>query len=428
MASLKAPVREVAVLIVVSLALTACSEPDAARPKTYLLEEPVDHLDTTYASEPMLLEHPDGTLFVSGWGAPGPSDPKPLLWKSADGASWQRVDVGTTASDAYGGTDVDLAVGSGGTIYFTVMDFSVGHRQGNSVAVGVSHDVGSTWSWTYISRKGGEDRPWVEVTPDGTAHVVWSDRDGIHHAASVDRGGTWREGGLVYSKGGASHFAAGPNGELAVRIKPWAMGSYDEGADLLAVSVDGGVSWQKYPAPGRRVWNSQGARTEDGVWRWVEPVSWDAAGHLFYLWSEGQDLRLARSTDHGSSWKSWTVIHREDRTMYYPFLAARGAGELAATWFEREKGETRLPLPEGASLDAHVARIDVPMDGEGEPVMPWSDAFVPDSWWFAGGRRDTAGEYFPVAFLSDGDLAVVSPIRNFNVSRHGFSWRRIAVQ
>lgn len=424
MASLYASVRRDVGLALVPIVLTACAGADAPGPTTYVLEAPVDHLDT-YASEPMLIEHPDGTLFVSGW---GPSEVKPLLWKSADGTSWQRVDVGTTTSDDYGGADVDLAVGLDGTLYFAVLNYDSEARLGVSIAVGVSHDVGASWSWTYLSRQGGEDRPWVKVSPNGTAHVIWSDRDGVHHATSVDQGRTWAEGEPVHTDGGSSHFAVSPSGELAARIKPWSLGDYDEGVDLVAVSVDGGETWRRHPLPGRRVWNSQNARTDDGVWRWVEPVSWDASGDLYYLWSEGQDLWLARSSDLGSSWTSWAVTSREDRTIYYPFLAAGGAGELAATWFERSRGDTGLPLSEGELLEAHVARIDVPMGEEGQPIVLWSDLFVPDSWWFAGDRRDTAGEYFPVVFLSDGDLAVVTPIRNFDTSRHGFSWRRVAAR
>src|SRR5438445_7061023 len=52
----------------------------------------VDHLDVV-GREPMVVEHPDGSLFVAGYG-----EPRPTLWKSHDrGVTWTRVDVGSEA-------------------------------------------------------------------------------------------------------------------------------------------------------------------------------------------------------------------------------------------------------------------------------------------------------------------------------------------
>ena len=75
-----------------------------------VLKQPVHHLGGL-VREPMVVEHPDGTLFVSGYGAQvrgvDPTHP-PKLWKSIDGgASWQPVDVGTTADGARGNSDVE---------------------------------------------------------------------------------------------------------------------------------------------------------------------------------------------------------------------------------------------------------------------------------------------------------------------------------
>src|SRR5207247_8840709 len=58
---------------------------------------------------PMLVEHPDGTLFVAGYG-----EPRPTLWESHyRGATWTRVDVGSEAHGAIGNSDVDIAVSLG---------------------------------------------------------------------------------------------------------------------------------------------------------------------------------------------------------------------------------------------------------------------------------------------------------------------------
>ena len=71
------------------------------------------------AREPMILEHPDGTLFVSGYAgdrASGPPQTVPRLWKSTDhGSTWNAVNVGTEVDGAVGNSDVDLAVSRDGT-------------------------------------------------------------------------------------------------------------------------------------------------------------------------------------------------------------------------------------------------------------------------------------------------------------------------
>src|SRR5690349_13224034 len=67
-----------------------------------------------------------------------------------------------------------------------------------------------------------------------------------------------------------------------------------------------------------------------------EPIAWDSAGALFSCWSEGRSLWLARSTDAGVTWSKRLVVRNEtpDTTaLYFPYLAARGSGEIGMTWF-----------------------------------------------------------------------------------------------
>ena len=65
--------------------------------RTLVVATPFEHLGLR-TREPMLVEHPDGTLFVSGYG-----EPQPTLWKSRDGGvSWAQVNVGTEADGAVG--------------------------------------------------------------------------------------------------------------------------------------------------------------------------------------------------------------------------------------------------------------------------------------------------------------------------------------
>lgn len=391
--------------------LGGCSEsvPD---PRPLSLSGPVDHLASVAVREPMVVEHQSGALFVAGYTqAIEESLRPPKLFRSVDGAkTWRPVDVGTVEQGALGNSDVDLAVAPDGALYFLTMGFDRAKGEGTHVSVGVSRDVGQTWTWTLISRDRFDDRPWIAVAPNGVARVIWNDGEGVRLAVSEDGGGTWTERPRIHPKGLSSCLAGGPKGEMAVRITPVSASGnrYHEGVDLIALSVDGGATWTKVTAPGKRIWSADFAES-DGVRRWVEPLAWDSEGALYYLWSEGSALRLARTVDLGLTWQDWTVLTGPG-PFFYPFLTARGPGELAATWFSGV----------GDDLRANVALIQL----NGNDVsLRRAPPFQIDSWTrTAEPVRDPGGEYLPVVFLATGDLGVVAPIQNVRVGRRGFSW------
>ncbi|HEX3662272.1 MAG TPA: sialidase family protein [Acidobacteriaceae bacterium] len=369
------------------------------------------------AKEPSLVEGPDGTLYVSGFGKLSNGKPQqaPRLWKSTDhGASWTRMNIGDAGITA--NSDVSLAVARDGSLYLVELEFDPKAGEGVHVVAGVSRDEGVTWRWTLLTQGHFPDRPWVAVAPDGTAHVIWSDGSGVHHVLSRDEGATWSASQVVYPSGESSDLAVGPHGEVAVRITPsFAGGSkFDAPADWLAVSTDGGSTWEKRTPPGDRDWSPGG--TQGSIPRWVEPVAWDAQGRLYSLWTNFQGVWLAESVDAGRSWRRWRVA-RINAVSYFPYLTARGAGELAATWFSGA----------GEALQWHVARIQVG-PGTGRPRVVELSGLRTDSWTVSDETpspvRDTAGEYLCVALLRDGDIAVVSPIQNPETRRLGFSfWR-----
>jgi hypothetical protein len=394
--------------------------PDTAPSWTLRMAAPIDHLDVL-AREPMIVEHPDGTLFVSGYGAAfmsGKETDEATLWKSRDaGATWVRVNVGTKAVGAAGNSDVDLAVARDGTLYFVTLVFDPKANEGKQISIGVSKDAGATWKWTLLSKTRFDDRPWVKVAPDGTAHVIWNDGAGVCYAVSQDGGLTWTERTRIHPHGGSSHLAVGPNNEVAVRVTPTSAAGpkYDEGVDLIAVSIDGGMTWRKVAAPGYREWSPGGYFP---VPRWVEPLAWDGRGALYSFWTNLKGIWLARSGDQGASWTIWRLAENPD-VAYYPYLVARGRGELAATWFSGWTG----------TWQAHMARIDVG-EGGAPPRMVESPPFKPDSWqknptWPKDPQTpEPAGEYLALCFLRNGGLVVVSPIQNTQEKRFGFSlWK-----
>lgn len=380
----------------------------------------VHHVAAVAVREPMVVEHPGGDLFVAGYTRDlAESLRPPKLFRSRDGGdTWSAVDVGSPEEGAVGNSDVDLMVAPDGTIYFLTMGFDRSVGEGTHVAVGVSRDVGDSWVWTELSRTRFDDRPWIAVAPDGAAHVIWNDGEGVRHAVSGDGGRSWEERERIYSRGHSSHLAVGPAGEIAVRITPVSASGnrYHEGVDLLAVSIDGGISWRRAAAPGTREW-SENPFAPGGLPRWVEPVAWDADGALYSLWSEGTELWLARSGDRGESWESWRIATGVG-PVFYPYLIARGSGTLAATWFAGRNGEPWV----------EVALIEAP--GGRPPSLRMAELFQVDAWvpGAAPPARDPAGEYVPVAFLADGDLGVVTPIQDSPEHGQGFTWRRLVAE
>jgi hypothetical protein len=270
-----------------------------------------------------------------------------------------------------------------------------------------------------VSRARFDDRPWIAVAPDGTAHLVWNDDGGVHHARSTDRGATWTRTGRVHVHGGSSHLAVGPAGEMAVRVAPGAASGnrcHPE-TDLVVVSTDGGATWRAHPAPGTpRADGCPGADAGE-IPRWVDPLGWDAGGALHALWTDSTGVWLARSADRGATWRTWRVVARQpgEPVAHYPFLAARGRGELAATWF----------VDTGDPLSWRAARLTARGDGAGTPDA-WDvrlTSVTPLESWRAEPREaDEGGEYLPVRFLRDGSVAVVTPIQHHAARRLGFTW------
>jgi len=104
----------------------------------------------------MIVEHPNGTLFVAGYGSPDgtPLQTLPRLWKSTDhDESWNAVNVETEAEGAIGNSDVDLAIARDGTVYYATMTFDLKSLEGKQITVGVSQDIGKLSNLFYRQKQ-----------------------------------------------------------------------------------------------------------------------------------------------------------------------------------------------------------------------------------------------------------------------------------
>ena len=412
-------------LLLLTMVLACAPQGDRApAAPTLTLADSSEFIDRL-GREPMVVQHPAGTIFVAGYG-----DTVPHLWRSQDnGRTWASVNVGVRDDGAVGNSDVELAVGPDSTLYFLNMSFDRQRLEGTRIDLATSRDGGSSWQWRQLSDTRLDDRPWIDVSPGNAAHAIWNDGAGVSHVRSTDGGRTWTEMSRIHPMGGSSHLAVGPKGEVAVRVVPISVSgnSFNAGEDWLFVSTDGGETWVKHNAPGTRVWRAMRDTTvKPPTWseapqpRWVEPIAWDSTGALFSLWGHENRVWLARSRDQGATWSTWEVAH-DSAVTYFPYLIARGDGQLASSWITGT----------GDELVASVAYIETA--GDGAPRVARAPAFQPEA--FQAGMppdtatsRSAAGEYLGMSFLADGSLGVAVPIQHAAAKRAGFAFRRYAVR
>ena len=380
-----------------------------------IVKNKIDHI-SSLAREPMIAQHPNRSLFLTGYRNDSDS---PQLWKSNDmGKHWQAVDVGSAEDGAQGNSDVALLIDEAGTIYFLSMtytkiptdltgfDFST--LKGEQITLGISRDEGKTWKWQNISKGDYDDRPWIRKTTNGDLHIIWNDGQGVHYSRSTDQGENWKRQAKISPKGGSSFLAAGPDGQLAVRVAPLSASGnkLDAGIDLVRLSLDNGSSWKDVQLPGKRSW------TQDfsGIPRWVEPLSFDPKGRLYSLWSEGQQLKMGISSDNGQNWREQLIAESQD-TLYYPYMETKG-GYTLCTWVAGFNDKIRH----------HAAVIQVEADNFQIFHLGPQKLDIRSRFEVGDNQLSTGGEYFPIILLANGNFGMATTIQNKTANRLGFTW------
>ena len=85
--------------------------------------------------------------------------------KSLDrGYTWEAVELGDEEDGVFGNSDEDLAIAPDGGVHLVVCD--VDQNGGKGIAVASLRVGEERWKWTAISRNRGNDRPWIEASPD----------------------------------------------------------------------------------------------------------------------------------------------------------------------------------------------------------------------------------------------------------------------
>jgi len=235
----------------------------------------------------------------------------------------------------------------------------------------------------------------------------------VRYFQGQDGGNAWSEQPRISDQGGSSHLAAGPDGELAVRVSNLSASGnqYDEGADAIAVSTDGGSSWQLQDIPGTIEWDPTFS-DPNKIMRWVEPLAWGPDSTLYHLWSEGSEVFLARSADLGETWYK-TLIHQTPGKSFFPYLISNHRGQLLASWYDIE----------GTVMTGRIAHIDASAT---VPAVTLADPLQLQAW--NGESPDTAGEYLTAEFLPNGEIGAVTTIQDGTEGRYGFTFWRFSLR
>ncbi len=356
--------------------------------------------------EPNVAILPDGTVFVTAVAGaqdrPNHERGAAWLWRSRDvGATWETLreperstPLGTApfTRKTFASSDADVVASPDGWVYYSDwwswgsplavrppvngLPVTTTTRAGNFL-VERSADGGGSWaSATFtVPDRFGVDRQWLLAGPDGLvglfyAHFPWSGtctanvglacepfRTSIKAAWSRDHGATWSEPAAVI--GGEddvayqiAHPAILPDGTILMPFAriPLREGYWrDPGEVRVARSGDGGATWSDTLVAAAlfgfdNLWAVQGAA--------------DGAGGYHVAFAARQDdarmsVSLSTSTDGGATWHPPRVL-REDGLNFLPWVAARGAGEVAVGWYGGDATGDPVKAPEDATWHAYV--------------------------------------------------------------------------
>ena len=332
------------------------------------------------------------------------------IWSSSNGgASYKwNSDPFSASTNSFGlaGEDTDLAVATAKNSTGNYNIYATSLWVGAS-GLALSTDGGKTWSFNPLGGKPTQDRPWLAadgactfylayhqlplftpvidkydactqssvptqtgaaLDPVGQTLLTASDFPGLSNTFNkiwVDSSPTSKHQHNVYvpmtlcKVEGAADLvtnANAPNCPLGSQY-------------LLAVSTDGGQTFSYHPV----ALDKSGATLV-----WAATVGTDAAGTVYYAWSDSKDSFLDISHDGGVTWTARKKLNAPRTSAVYPTVAGGVAGRVDIAWY----GTTRA----GNSNDTKVM---------GKPNAPGSA-----SWTVDVARSTNSGSTFTIRTVS----------------------------
>jgi len=303
---------------------------------------------TNGSSEPEISIGSDGTMgMVSLQWLFDPASFGTQLWTGPFGSAPTAQGVIDGAlqhpgKTIFGAGDADVDIGSTGRLHATTLIFLLNPQSKSKTgvsAISCPSPASPTFSVMACAQQvidtAGTDRPWI--TSDGT-HVYISYHDSgnsvlVHVQRSDDDGLTWkRVGDPIVGQGRNTAQATFNNEQGNIAADPFTHNVYDIYAAgetgilkaktftpnhiIVSRSTNMGKSWTANvvfaAAPGQSLANIFPAMA-------VDPVN----GNLYAVWSDGQTVSLASSTDQGTTWSDPIQVSSAPvKTAIFPWVAA----------------------------------------------------------------------------------------------------------
>ena len=327
-------------------------------------------------AEPGIAVDGAGTYWIASDispNAPDPRDSKPVglltggdIWKSTDGGqSYQWVANPFSAqggnNPGLAGEDTDIAAASAPNSNGFYNVYAVSLWVG-STSVAVSQDGGKTWSTNPLGGVPAQDRPWVAADGACTYYVsyhqlpTWDpvinkfdacNQTNVGMGSALNPTQTYTFGsnsapGLtnVFNKLVVDNSATSPHQHAIYQpFEGCAAQSAQDIADnaqsqsgcatgteiSLGVSTDGGQTFTDHHV-------AQASNGEEPVWSGT--VATDAAGTVYYAWSDNHNSFLNVSNDGGQTWSAPVQLNdSRSAAAVYPTVAAGAPGQVEIAWY-----------------------------------------------------------------------------------------------
>jgi hypothetical protein len=303
------------------------------------------HEGTTHLYRPGLTGAPQGDAdFVTNYRN------QVNLWTSTDhGVNWQRVnwnDTGffTNPAQNTGFSDPDLTLDRSGRLYSTGIDLA-------NDSLFSSPDGGRTWDSGTVQCHNG-DRPWLAGAGPNQVYLATDTAEGQgvngHEVfVSNDGGNTCSMNGISDAAADGSYAANGKlyfdphNGNL---VEPAVF--YDSSGNVNGVGISvlrrGASAFTPIKAASTTMfahWPAIAIDAADNIyltWDTDDRVAGTSGGCGGAPSPAANSVKLAVTSNYGSTWRSFTVAHPGTRVLW-PWITAGAAGKAAVAWYQTDK-------------------------------------------------------------------------------------------
>ena len=387
-----------------------------------VLPGPPNTLSGQQGIEPRVAVDPVGNLYAAAiQGVPAGTD----AWKSMDGGnSWkylgqpdgaQAAAVSIGRGEGLGGGDEDIAIGHTGNVYVTSLWLG-------SATQSKSTDGGNTWIVNPLSTDiPAVDREWIASYGDNIVYLTYkqlgvalSGTESIFVAKSFDGGVTFPQ--IVEAT--TPQFGVQPGDQGNIVVDPTTgyvytsfIGQNDETKLYQARSVDGGLSWtikQVYSAASGSLVN-------------VFPITGvDRVGNVYIDFSDGHNIYLTASSDHGATWTTPVRVSNGTgtKTSLSAWIEGGDVGKVNLMWWGTGASSNMDPAANWQVFMAQsqnaLANVPTFTQSAVSGVMH-TGAICTNGTGCASGTRNLA-EYFAHTTYLDGNAMVVYPDDKNNAS------------